>query len=68
MSGESWPAKILDYMKELSARIPKPAAVTPPPPPPPAEPLQAYEFPLRYYVTTGFVIVCLPVVLWALSN
>jgi hypothetical protein len=27
-----------------------------------------YEFPVRYYLTTGFVIVSLPVVLWWLSN
>ncbi len=65
---ESWPAKVNDYMKALAARISRPPPTTPPPPLPPAEPMPAYEFPLRYYLTTGFVIVSLPVVLWVLSN
>lgn len=64
----NWPAKILDYMKELASRIARPAPVPQPPPPPPAEPVKAYESPLPYYLTTGFVIVLLPVVLWWLSN
>jgi type VI secretion system protein ImpK len=65
---ELWPARVEEYKKKLSQRIPRPDPPPEPAPPPPAEAAQPYEFPLRYYVTAGFVIVCLPVVLWVLSN
>jgi type VI secretion system protein ImpK len=66
---ELWPARVEEYKKKLSQRIPRP---DPPPEPAPQQPTdeapQPYEFPFQYYVATGFVIVCLPVVLWVLSN
>ncbi len=65
---ELWPARVEEYKKKLAERIPKPDPPPEPAPPPATEALQPYEFPLRYYLTAGFVIVCLPVVLWVLSN
>lgn len=65
---ELWPARVEDYKKKLSQRIPKPDPLPAPAPPPATEAPQPYEFPLRYYVTAGAVVVCLPVVLWVLSN
>ena len=65
---EVWPARVEDYKRKLAERIPKPESVPAPAPSQPAEEPVAYEFPLRYYLATGFVIVALPVVLWVLSN
>lgn len=65
---EVWPARVEDYKRKLSARIPQPDPAPAPAPAPPAEEPVPYEFPLRYYLATGFVIVSLPVVLWMLSN
>jgi type VI secretion system protein ImpK len=65
---ELWPARVEEYKKKLSQRIPKPDPLPAPSPPPATEAPMPYEFPLRYYLATGFVIVGMPVVLWALSN
>jgi type VI secretion system protein ImpK len=65
---ELWPARVEDYKKKLAERIPKPEPTPAPAPPPSTEAPQPYEFPLRYYLAAGFVIVCLPMVLWVLSN
>jgi type VI secretion system protein ImpK len=62
------PSKIREYKERLADRIPRPEPLTPPPPAPVVAQPTVYEFPVRYYLTTGFVIVSLPVVLWWLSN
>ncbi|HEX8701265.1 MAG TPA: DotU family type IV/VI secretion system protein [Myxococcaceae bacterium] len=62
------PSKVREYKERLTARIPKPEPVPAPAPVAPVEQPTVYEFPFRYYLTTGFVIVSLPVVLWWLSN
>ena len=65
---ELWPARIEDYQRRLAERMPRPEPAPKPAPPAPSQAAGAYEFPLRYYLAAGFVIVALPVVLWVLSN
>jgi type VI secretion system protein ImpK len=62
------PSRVREYKERLTSRIPKPEPLAPPPPAPLVTQPAVYEFPVRYYLTTGFVIVSLPVVLWWLSN
>jgi type VI secretion system protein ImpK len=61
-------AKLHEYRERLKAHIPHPLPPDTPPAPPEAEMLPIYEFPLRYYLATGLVVLSLPVLLWWLSN
>ncbi len=61
-------AKLQEYQDKLKARIPRPSPPGAPAAAPAVEMLPIYEFPLRYYVGTGLVVVLLPVILWWLSN
>ncbi len=54
------------FLPEASLEL-LPTANKPPASSVPEAPLP-HETPLSYYLTAGFVIVCLPVVLWVLSN
>lgn len=61
-------ARLREYKERLAAVIPRPELVSAPPREDSSEPPLLYEFPLRYYVATGFFVLSLPVVLWWLSN
>jgi type VI secretion system protein ImpK len=60
-------ARLREYKERLAARIPKPEAVPAPPPSVGHAPL-VHAFPWRYYATSGFVVVAVPVLLWWLSR
>jgi type VI secretion system protein ImpK len=61
-------AKLHEYKERLKARIPRPPPPGAPTAPPEVEMLPIYDFPIRYYMVTGLVVVLLPVVLWWISN
>jgi type VI secretion system protein ImpK len=61
-------AKLHEYRERIKARIPRPQPPGAAAASPEVQMMPIYEFPMRYYLVTGFVVVALPVLLWWLSN
>ncbi len=61
-------AKLHEYRERLKDRIPRPLPPGAHADAPAVEMLPIYEFPLRYYLATGLIILMLPAALWWLSN